>query len=99
MTAPAAGASALATGDIYDGRVEGHNETRNLAGKSTYRVQVVSPGKWELTSKAVLDPPFGHVASGLMHAASVTEDRHFKRGRVPINRRYVNVRQRLVGDT
>jgi len=33
-----------------------------LQGKTTYRaVQVVSPGKWELTSKPVVDPPFGHV--------------------------------------
>src|SRR5262249_16204447 len=33
-----------------------------LQGKNTYRaMQIVSAGKWELTSKPILDPPFGHV--------------------------------------
>jgi propanol-preferring alcohol dehydrogenase len=51
-----------------------------LQRKSTYRaVQVVSPGKWELTSKPVLDPPFGHVrirveACGVCHSDSATVD-------------------------
>src|SRR5215831_11985056 len=49
-------------------------------GKNTYRaVQVVSPGKWELTSKPVLDPPFGHVrirveACGVCHSDVATVD-------------------------
>src|SRR6516165_11530732 len=51
-----------------------------LQGKSTYRaVQVVSPGQWELTSKPVLDPPFGHVrirveACGVCHSDAATID-------------------------
>ena len=51
-----------------------------IQGKSTYRaVQVVSPGKWELTSKPVLDPPFGHVrirveACGVCHSDVATVD-------------------------
>src|SRR5215467_12329693 len=52
----------------------------SLQRKSTYRaVQVVSPGKWELTSKPVLDPPFGHVrirveACGVCHSDAATVD-------------------------
>jgi alcohol dehydrogenase, propanol-preferring len=51
-----------------------------LQGKGTYRaVQVVSPGKWELTSKPLVDPPFGHVrirveACGVCHSDSATVD-------------------------
>jgi D-arabinose 1-dehydrogenase-like Zn-dependent alcohol dehydrogenase len=51
-----------------------------LQGKSTYRaVEVVSPGKWELTAKPVLDPPFGHVrirveACGVCHSDVATVD-------------------------
>jgi len=50
-----------------------------LQGKTTYRaVQVVSPGKWELTSKPVVDPPFGHVRirverCGVCHSDAATE--------------------------
>jgi propanol-preferring alcohol dehydrogenase len=49
-----------------------------LPGKTTYRaVQVVSPGKWELTSKPVVDLPFGHVrirveTCGVCHSAAAT---------------------------
>src|SRR5215471_13273837 len=51
-----------------------------LQGKSTYRaVQIVSPGQWELTSKPVVDPPFGHVrirveACGVCHSDAATVD-------------------------
>ena len=51
-----------------------------LQGKATYHaVQVVSPGKWELTSKPMVDPPFGHVrirveACGVCHSDSATVD-------------------------
>jgi alcohol dehydrogenase, propanol-preferring len=51
-----------------------------LQEKTTYRaVQVVSPGKWELTSKTIVDPPFGHVrirvdACGVCHSDSATVD-------------------------
>jgi alcohol dehydrogenase, propanol-preferring len=51
-----------------------------LQGKATYRaVQVVSPGKWELTSKPMVDPPLGHVrirveACGVCHSDSATVD-------------------------
>src|SRR5271163_4316011 len=51
-----------------------------LQGKGTYRaVQVISPGKWELTSKPLVDPPFGHVrirveACGVCHSDSATVD-------------------------
>ena len=51
-----------------------------LHGKATYRaVQVVSPGKWELTSKPMVDPPPGHVrirveACGVCHSDSATVD-------------------------
>ena len=48
--------------------------------KATYSaVQVVSPGKWELTSKPILDPPGGHVrirveACGVCHSDAGTVD-------------------------
>jgi propanol-preferring alcohol dehydrogenase len=51
-----------------------------LPGKTAYRaVQVVSPGKWELTSKPVVDPPFGHVrirveTCGVCHSDAATVD-------------------------
>jgi alcohol dehydrogenase, propanol-preferring len=51
-----------------------------LSGKSTYRaVEVVSPGKWELTLKPVVDPPFGHVrvrveTCGVCHSDAATVD-------------------------
>src|SRR5215831_15232735 len=51
-----------------------------MQGTTTYRaVQVVSPGQWELTSKPVIDPPFGHVrirveACGVCHSDSATVD-------------------------
>ena len=51
-----------------------------LQGKTTYRaVQLVSPGKWELTSKPMVDPPLGHVrisveACGVCHSDSATVD-------------------------
>src|SRR5262249_46966844 len=51
-----------------------------LQGKATYRaVPVVSPGKWELTSKPMVDPPLGHVrirveACGVCHSDSATVD-------------------------
>jgi propanol-preferring alcohol dehydrogenase len=54
-----------------------------LPGKGTYRaVQVVSPGKWELTSKPIVDPPPGHVrirveACGVCHSDSATVDALF----------------------
>lgn len=46
--------------------------------KATYRaVQVVSPGKWELTSKRLVDPPSGYVrirveACGVCHSDAAT---------------------------
>ena len=49
-----------------------------LPGNTTYRaVQVVSPGQWELISKPMIDPPFGHVrigveACGVCHSDSAT---------------------------
>ena len=54
-----------------------------LPGKTAYRaVQVVSPGKWELTSKPVVDPPFGHVrirveTCGVCHSDAATVDGFF----------------------
>src|SRR5271155_2215533 len=51
-----------------------------LQGKTTYRaVQVVSAGKWQLTSKPMVDPPFGHVrirveACGVCHSDAATVD-------------------------
>ena len=51
-----------------------------LQGTTTYRaVQVVSPGKWELISKPVVEPPFGHVriqveACGVCHSDAATVD-------------------------
>jgi alcohol dehydrogenase, propanol-preferring len=51
-----------------------------LQGTTTYRaVQVVSPGKWELTSKPVVEPPFGHIrirveACGVCHSDAATVD-------------------------
>ena len=68
---------------MHDFKITGEKETmtpETLQGKSTYRaVQVVSPGKWELTSKPVLDPPFGHVrirveACGVCHSDAATID-------------------------
>src|SRR5262249_55618704 len=53
---------------------------KTLQWERNYRaVQVVSPGKWELTSKPVLDPPFGHVrirveACGVCYSDVATVD-------------------------
>src|SRR5260221_10121142 len=49
-----------------------------MQGAATYRaVQAVSPGKWELTERPLLDPPAGHVrirveACGVCHSDSAT---------------------------
>ena len=54
-----------------------------LQGNTTYRaVQVISPGTWELTSKPVVEPPFGHVrirveACGVCHSDVATVDGEF----------------------
>jgi propanol-preferring alcohol dehydrogenase len=51
-----------------------------LNGKTTYRaVQVVSPGKWELSSKPIVDPAAGQVrirveACGVCHSDAATVD-------------------------
>ena len=51
-----------------------------IKSRATYRAaQVVSPGKWELTSKPMVGPPFGHVrirveACGVCHSDSATVD-------------------------